>query len=86
MLPPAPRPIHSRPQQRARMRVRRLEVEARLAAATSSAEIARILVDEDGPAAGALHCALYLLTPGADQLCMAGSRGLMLRYLNPRNE
>jgi hypothetical protein len=67
-----PRVLFSREDRRARLE----GMESRLAEATTSAQVARILVEEASAATAASCSVLYLLGPDADHLRVAASRGM----------
>jgi hypothetical protein len=67
-----PHVLFSREGRRARLE----GITGRLAEANSSAQVARILVDETSAATSAVCSMLYLLGPEADHLRVAASRGL----------
>jgi len=67
-----PHVLFSREGRRARLE----GITGRLAEATTSAQVARILVDETSAATSAVCSMLYLLGPEADHLRVAASRGM----------
>jgi GAF domain-containing protein len=67
-----PHVLFSREDRRARLD----DITARLAEATTSAQVARVLVDETTVATSAVCSMLYLLAPEADHLRVVASKGL----------
>src|SRR5262245_13380811 len=67
-----PHVLFSREDRRARLD----EITAKLAEASSSAQVARILVEETSAATSAVCSMLYLLAPEADHLRVAASKGI----------
>jgi hypothetical protein len=67
-----PHVLFSREDRRARLD----DITGRLAEATTSAQVARVLVDETTAATSAICSMLYLLAPEADHLRVAASKGM----------